>query len=86
MEFDLFKHWLMYDKGLMKKSAGDIVSRVKRVNKLIDIEPSVSYESIVISLENNEEFRKLSTFVKPQLKHSIKLYKEYIQETNKENL
>ncbi|MEW9053066.1 MAG: hypothetical protein AB2392_18040 [Neobacillus sp.] len=81
MDLDLFRQWLLDNKGLMKKSAGDVVSRVKRVNKLIHLEPHTSYEGIVMILEKNEEFSKLSTFVKPQLKHSIRMYKEFIQES-----
>jgi hypothetical protein len=80
MEFGLFRKWLEDYKGLKQKSAGDVISRLKRVNKLIEVDSAAPYEKILLSLENNEEFKNLSLFVKPQLRQAIKLYKEFIQE------
>ncbi|WP_273125257.1 hypothetical protein [Bacillus weihaiensis] len=85
MELDLFKQWLESNRGLKERSARDVVSRVRRVDKIIDSDLKESYETIVESLDNNEEFNKFSTYVKPQIKRAIKLYKEFIDEKNNKN-
>ncbi|APH06620.1 hypothetical protein [Bacillus weihaiensis] len=85
MELDLFKQWLESNRGLKERSARDVVSRVRRVDKIIDSDLKESYETIVESLDNNEEFNKFSTYVKPQIKRAIKLYKEFIDEKNNIN-
>lgn len=80
MEIDLFREWLINDRGLKETSAKDVVSRLRRVDKIIEFNRDESYESIVESLDVNEEFNKFSTYVKPQVKRAIKLYKEFVEQ------
>lgn len=77
----LFKQWLEEHKGLKERSARDVTYRIKRVEKL-DVDLEDSYEHIVENLDKNEDFNQYSTYVKPQIKRAIKLYKDFIQENN----
>lgn len=79
MELDSFKEWLINEKGLKTRSARDVASRARRVNKVIDIDINSPYETIVATLDKNEEFNKFSVYVKPQIKRAVKLYKEFQQ-------
>ncbi|MES9782042.1 MULTISPECIES: hypothetical protein [Bacillus cereus group] len=83
MELELFNTWLIEHRGMKEKSAKDVISRLNRVLKLIDLEldafnrEKVSYDKIVDSLIQSSEFMQFSGSVKSQLKRSIKLYEEY---------
>ncbi|MBE4907879.1 hypothetical protein IMZ08_07405 [Bacillus luteolus] len=77
MENDLFKQWLQNEKGLKERSARDVVSRLKRAEKFMDLKYESSYDEIVEKLERNKGYCDLKTAVKPQVKRAIKLYKEY---------
>jgi hypothetical protein len=80
MKMDLFREWLEDRKGLKARSASDVVSRTRRVEKLIDISLEVPYEQIIESLIKNEEYKNFSPYVKSQVKRAIKLYKEFVSE------
>ncbi|MDR6125205.1 hypothetical protein QFZ87_004802 [Bacillus sp. SLBN-46] len=80
MELDLFKEWLEKNTGLKGKSVRDVISRLKRVEKIIDLNLNATYEQILEELDKNEEFSNLTTYVKPQIKRAVKLYKKFVQE------
>ncbi|MED4634705.1 hypothetical protein P9443_17670 [Peribacillus frigoritolerans] len=80
MRIELFQSWLKSEMGLQKKSAGDVVSRINRVKKITELNLENSYEDIIAQLDNNEEFKKLSVFVQPQIKRAISLYQKFWQE------
>lgn len=71
-----FLSWLTSVKGYSERVAKDIVSRYKRAEKLV---PSFGTLDVyyLFSLEQNEQFQKLSTNVKSQIKKSVLLHSEY---------
>jgi uncharacterized protein YabN with tetrapyrrole methylase and pyrophosphatase domain len=80
MDLDLFKDWLAKNTGLKGKSVRDVISRLRRVEKIIDLNLDATYEQILEELDKNEEFSNLTPFVKPQIKRAVKLYKKFVQE------
>lgn len=87
MKIEIFRNWLCNDRGLKETSAKDVISRLKRVDKIIIFNKEESYEKIIKNLDENDDFIKFSVFVKPQIKRAVKLYKEFLDEesTNKLN-
>ncbi|MFT8320405.1 MAG: hypothetical protein ABF649_05805 [Bacillus sp. (in: firmicutes)] len=80
-EGELFKGWLENSKGLKRESVSDVLSRIRRVEKL-DVNVDIPFEKIIETLYNNDEFSNFNEYVKPQIKRAIKLYKEFIEEHN----
>lgn len=74
-----FVEWLIEKKGFSEKGARDVVCRKKRVNVLLD--KKAECEEITLEeIENNANYKSLSSFVKSQLKRAITLYSEYSSE------
>ncbi len=82
MNYSYFKDWLLNNKNFTERSAKDVISRYKRVCKILQTE-EITKESIV-KLSKIEEFNKNSIFIKSQLKRSVSLFLEYSlsEETN----
>jgi hypothetical protein len=72
-----FKRWLIKAKGLSEKSARDVLSRYKRVQKIHTFKAGDKENKILNGLNECEEFNKLSMFIRSQLRRSIRLYKEF---------
>lgn len=77
MELNGMKQWLETIKGYKERSARDVLNRIKRVKKLTNISLDSPYDQIINSLEDNEEFKQLSVYVKSHLRTAIKYYKEF---------
>ncbi len=75
MNYSYFKNWLLNNKKFTERSSKDVISRYKRVCKILQTE-EITKESI-IKLSKMEEFNKNSTFIRSQLKRAISLYLEY---------
>lgn len=75
MNYSYFKNWLLNSKNFTERSAKDVISRYKRVCRILQTE-EITKESLV-KLSKIEEFDKNSTFIKSQLKRAISLYLEY---------
>lgn len=75
MNYSYFKNWLLNSKNFTERSSKDVISRYKRVCKILQTE-EITKESI-IKLSKMEEFNKNSTFIRSQLKRAISLYLEY---------
>jgi DNA (cytosine-5)-methyltransferase 1 len=73
-------NWVSEKYKMGDKSARDVVSRLKRVTKYVDVDLPITDEELIFKLEITEEFKNLSMTVKSQLKRSIKLYREYKKE------
>lgn len=73
-----FKQWLIHNKGLSDRSSNDVISRLKRVCKILN-RSEISSDT-VSALNQSSNFKALSTSVKSQLRRSIKLYEEYLSE------
>lgn len=76
-DYERLDKWLRAVRGLSKDSAKDVISRLKRVKKLVDFERHQGLGSVLSALDGNKEFGKLSVFVKCQLKRALTLYHEY---------
>lgn len=71
-----FKEWLRIKNGYTKKTAADVLSRIKRVNKLISLPEKIN-DYTIYELNKSKEFNKISVSVKSQLRRAILLLKEY---------
>lgn len=83
MKNELYKEyidWLKEKKKIGNKSAHDYVSRVKRA-KLIESFERVN-DLYIKNLEDNCEFISLSTSVKSQIRRSLRLYIEFLNNIN----
>ena len=79
MDFGGFNEWLIKYKGMSMRSAKDVISRCRRVLKMIE-ESSLSSSSID-ELQERLSFCNCSIFVKSQLLRAVHLWIEY-EETN----
>lgn len=78
MDMTAFKKWLMKSKKYGKKAAQDVVSRLKRVRKIINIDYSLTEENKVLNkLAKTKEFNNLTMSVRSQLRRAVKLLCEY---------
>lgn len=66
------RDWIIKEKGYGTKSAGDVLSRIKRAQTLCGKE-NFSLEE----LEKNKEFSKLSVSVKSQIRTAIRIRDEF---------
>ncbi len=74
--------WLMNEKKLSIRSAKDVISRCGRIYRMLDID---SIDSVTLeNLQNNEEFRASSMFIKSQLKRTVTLCLEFMNSLEKE--
>lgn len=71
---DHFLTWLQTDNFLGSKSARDVLSRLKRVAKYVDLPSAESVDQATSNLNGNPEFQKLSINVKSQLRRSLKFF------------
>jgi DNA (cytosine-5)-methyltransferase 1 len=80
MEFENFRKWLINKIGYKNKSAGDVISRIRRIRKFIKV-PEPIEPITLFQLQQNEEYKKLSLSVRSQLKKALLLFSEF-QRTN----
>jgi DNA (cytosine-5)-methyltransferase 1 len=76
-DYSDFLEWLQNTKLFTKKSAEDVVSRIKRVKCIMEIDVPVDIELLLFHFMGKPKFKTLTKTVKSQLKRAIKLYKEY---------
>lgn len=77
MENDSFVSWLIEKKGLRKKSARDVISRIKRVKKFVNLIKKSTAEKIINDLNSDKRFCRLSVAVKSQMRRAVRLYFTY---------
>ncbi len=78
MDYIVFKQWLQEEKNMSLRSATDVVSRCKRINKITE-KDNIDDNTIRFLLEM-ESFDTMSPFVKSQLKRAVTLYMEFKKE------
>lgn len=78
MDFDNFFDWLMNEKKLSKRSAKDVVSRLRRALAMVETE--IIDETSLTKLNSSQRFDECSMFIKSQLRRSITLYNEFCVE------
>lgn len=72
-----FRQWLVEKEGYSSRAAGDVVSRVKRANKLHPMSTIPVYYYLC-DLDQVKEFDHLSVNVKSQIRRAVKLYSKYL--------
>ena len=78
---ELFVDWLVAYHNLTHRSASDTLSRVRRANRFYPIN-SVPDGLYFLSLSETYDFSQLSSSVKSQIKRSLMLYREFINQTS----
>lgn len=75
MDTDRFISWLLNEKNMSIRASRDVLSRCKRIEKMIEAE-KITDNSLQLLIENNQ-FKSSSMFIKSQLKRTIALVIEY---------
>ena len=76
-EKEFFRGWLIEHKKINRKVAGDILSRVNRASKIIDVNDLNSTAHLISDLISSVEFKVLTVSVRSQIKRSVILYREF---------
>lgn len=76
----LFKDWLIKNKKLAPRSAGNVLSHLNRVSSIIKMDCSESPNKIIFELSEKKNFKTLSVSVRSHLKRAIKLYLNFIND------
>ena len=74
--------WLMEEKKMSKRAAKDVLSRCSRVYRILGI--SRLDNKSLVNLQESQEFRDSSMFVKSQLKRTVTLCLEFMSISEKE--
>lgn len=74
-----FRLWLG-ERGLCDRSAGDVCSRVKRLERLVDLTAAWTQDDLEVALIKASDFKTLSKFVQSQLRRAGKLRIQYLAE------
>lgn len=69
-----FKKWLIANTKYSDAAINDVVSRMKRADRIM---PWDSNEAYIYYLEKNEDFSKMSVSVKSQIRKAVKYYIEF---------
>lgn len=81
MDYIVFKQWLQNEKRMSIRSANDVISRCKRINRLT--ERDVIDDDTVAILVEMELYDELSLYIKSQLKRAATLYMEFVNKEAK---
>lgn len=74
--------WLMTEKKMSIRSAKDVLSRCGRVYRMLGVD-TLDNDTIE-SLQQNDEFKSSSMFIKSQLKRTVTLCLEFMNSLEKE--
>ena len=75
MNYDNFLNWLLGEKNLSHRAAKDVISRCRRICKMLNI--SELGDSTIEKLNTNKEFSEKSMFVRSQLRRACNLWIEF---------
>lgn len=75
-----FRIWLIESQKLNERSAGDVLSRLKRVSGITEVNAKLKTDQILFNISQKPEFKVLSASVRSQLRRSIKLYHIFLKE------
>jgi DNA (cytosine-5)-methyltransferase 1 len=73
-----FLNWLQTNVKMTERSLQDIVSRVRRVSRLLPLRRGMDPETATNRLIVAGEFTKCSPSVRSQLKKSLRLYIQFL--------
>ena len=81
MDSDLaFRKWLVSSQRYTPRTAGNIVSRLKRTSRILHTSKlSIDPLDVIHALERSGEFTNLPSSVKSQIKKAIRLHAEFYQ-------
>lgn len=73
-----FRRWLTVENSYTPRTAGNVLSRLRRVSRFLQ-EPRVSGEplDVIHRLEKLQDFQQLSSAVRSQLKQAVRLHAEF---------
>lgn len=74
MEENKFKQWLENEVGLKARSSRDVISRLKRANRFINVSLFLTSDHAIAELSHQPNFQELSYHTKSQLRRSIKFF------------
>lgn len=82
IEYDpgAFKYWILKNSSLSPKAASDVVSRLNRIKKHVEIDATSNPEKIVNQIRHHPDFQRASTAVFSQLKNALTKYTAFIKE------
>lgn len=75
MDYIVFSEWLKNSKHFSERSVRDVVSRCKRVSKIVE-QDDINNQTTELLIES-ESFNAMSVYIKSQLKRAIALYLEF---------
>ncbi len=75
-KFDAFQKWLDANSTYTKATKSNIVSRLRRADKLI---PVIGDPVYLFNLSQCAEFAELSVSVKSQIRRAVKIYHNYLE-------
>ena len=81
MDYVVFKQWLQDEKNMSSRSATDVVSRCKRINRMTE-EYDINDNTVSVLIEM-ESYDNMSSYIKSQLKRAATLYLEFTKEEKK---
>lgn len=74
MEESKFKQWLQKEVSLKARSSRDVISRLKRANRFINVSLFITSDHAISELSHQPNFQELSYHTKSQLRRSIKFF------------
>lgn len=83
MDSQRFYKWLCSEIGLSPKSARDVVSRVRRASRFIDLSLPVSDSELLFKMSESDEFKNLTMWVRSQLRRAVSLYRQFLATATK---
>ncbi|MBA3677567.1 MAG: DNA (cytosine-5-)-methyltransferase [Sphingosinicella sp.] len=79
---DAFRRWLAEERGMTSESSGDVVSRLRRVGKLLDDNAQgPDPRDTIHALSKVAGFEKLSPSVRSHLKRAVQLKAEFLTQS-----
>jgi len=73
-----FRKWIETNQTFSNpRSAGNVVSRLRRVAKHVDIDAKVPDPHLFAELETKADFEKSSPSVRSQLKKALRCYRQF---------
>lgn len=75
-KFDGFQKWLDTNSTYTKATKSNIVSRLRRADKLV---PVIGDPVYLFNLSQCAEFTELSVSVKSQMRRAVRIYHDYLE-------
>lgn len=80
MDFTKLLEWLINNKKMSKRSAKDVISRCGRVYRMLGI--NTLDNDTMEKLQECDEFKESSMFIKSQLKRTVALCLEFMNDSD----